>query len=226
MEFVDYKCLESLLIEGEEIIATESFVDTVKSVIINFFKLLSKLIDNFINVIKDKFNKSKSKKSNISKEISNEGYSNEMKRACNRTIMKIAESLYNMVSNEAFLLNKNLSKDEFENTDDQYKTMINYIESINKCINETQIMYNEINDNINLYYLDINDTKSKIDILEKLDRTKRKINRYVDTLTKNVNTIVFIPEYKEFAAPVLDTFNKVKSIVYDVIHLVHQLDTL
>ena len=28
MEFVDYKCLESLLIEGEELIATEGFIDT------------------------------------------------------------------------------------------------------------------------------------------------------------------------------------------------------
>ena len=32
MAFTDIKCLESLLIEGEELIATEGFIDTIKNV--------------------------------------------------------------------------------------------------------------------------------------------------------------------------------------------------
>ena len=31
MEFVDYKCLESLLIEGEDLIATESYNSRIDS---------------------------------------------------------------------------------------------------------------------------------------------------------------------------------------------------
>ena len=37
MEFVDYKCLESLLIEGEELIVTEGFKDTAFKIIKGIF---------------------------------------------------------------------------------------------------------------------------------------------------------------------------------------------
>ena len=40
MEFVDYKCLESLLIEGEELIVTEGFKDTAFKIIKGIFKIL------------------------------------------------------------------------------------------------------------------------------------------------------------------------------------------
>ena len=33
MEFVDYKCLETLLIEGEEIIVTEGIVSAIRGII-------------------------------------------------------------------------------------------------------------------------------------------------------------------------------------------------
>ena len=68
MEFVDYKCLESLLIEGEELIATEGFIDTVKKKISDFFKLIGRLVTKFIGIIKAKFGKKSNKKDIIDKE--------------------------------------------------------------------------------------------------------------------------------------------------------------
>ena len=68
MNFVDYKCLESLLIEGEELIATEGFIDTVKKKISDFFKLIGRLITKFIGIIKAKFGKKSTKKDIINKE--------------------------------------------------------------------------------------------------------------------------------------------------------------
>ena len=69
MEFVDYKCLESLLIEGEELIATEGFIDTVKKKISDFFKLIGRLITKFIGIIKAKYNKGKSSSKFSSEEL-------------------------------------------------------------------------------------------------------------------------------------------------------------
>ena len=73
MEFVDYKCLESLLIEGEELIATEGFIDTVKKKISDFFKLIGRLITKFIGIIKAKFGKGKSSSKFSSEELKKMG---------------------------------------------------------------------------------------------------------------------------------------------------------
>ena len=59
MEFVDYKCLESLLIEGEDMIATEGFIDTVKKKIVDLFKIIGGMISKLIGIIKAKFGKNK-----------------------------------------------------------------------------------------------------------------------------------------------------------------------
>lgn len=42
LEFVDYKCLESLLIEGEDIIATEGFGSAIINIIKNAFRFIKK----------------------------------------------------------------------------------------------------------------------------------------------------------------------------------------
>lgn len=73
MEFVDYKCLESLLIEGEELIATEGFIDTVKKKITDFFRLIGRLITKFIGIIKSKFSKGKSSSKFSSEELKKMG---------------------------------------------------------------------------------------------------------------------------------------------------------
>ena len=73
MEFVDYKCLESLLIEGEELIATEGFIDTVKKKITDFFRLIGRLITKFIGIIKAKFGKGKSSSKFSSEELKKMG---------------------------------------------------------------------------------------------------------------------------------------------------------
>lgn len=62
MEFIDYKCLESLLIEGDEI-ATEGLVDKAKSifnkvinVLMSFLKYIINMIKKMIISIKNKIN--------------------------------------------------------------------------------------------------------------------------------------------------------------------------
>ena len=68
MEFVDYKCLESLLIEGDELIATEGFIDTVKKKIVDLFKIIGGMISKLIGIIKAKFGKNKANNKNETNE--------------------------------------------------------------------------------------------------------------------------------------------------------------
>ena len=61
MEFVDYKCLESLLIEGVNLIATEGLIDGIKSlvgklvgIIVGFFKTIARLFITAANKLKNR----------------------------------------------------------------------------------------------------------------------------------------------------------------------------
>lgn len=62
MAFVDIKCLESLLIEGEEIIATEGIGSKLASAANRIFGMLKNMINFVIRAISNVINKLKSKK--------------------------------------------------------------------------------------------------------------------------------------------------------------------
>ena len=62
MEFVDYKCLESLLIEGENLIAVEGIGSTVYNAVKSFFNVIHTFIKTIIRVITGIISKLKSKK--------------------------------------------------------------------------------------------------------------------------------------------------------------------
>ena len=68
MEFVDYKCLESLLIEGEDLIATEGLGSKLLAmakgfvtVVQKFIGVIVKIVTNIISAIKRKISAAKSK---------------------------------------------------------------------------------------------------------------------------------------------------------------------
>lgn len=68
LEFVDYKCLESLLIEREDLIATEglgskllAMVKGFVDLVMKFIGIIVKIVTNVINAIKRKVRSAKSK---------------------------------------------------------------------------------------------------------------------------------------------------------------------
>ena len=68
MEFIDYKCLESLLIEGEDLIATEGLGSKLLAmakgfvtIVQKFIGVIVKITTNIISAIKRKINSAKSK---------------------------------------------------------------------------------------------------------------------------------------------------------------------
>lgn len=78
MNFVDYKCIESLLIEGEELITNESTKATLFNPELNTFveKELRKLISFMIKDIDDK-------KINVLITVNDNSYSFDFKAICN-----------------------------------------------------------------------------------------------------------------------------------------------
>ena len=62
MAFTDIKCLESLLIEGEELIATEGFIDTIKNMAKPFVAQISKIFRLIAGLFKKLAAKFRSKK--------------------------------------------------------------------------------------------------------------------------------------------------------------------
>ena len=63
MEFVDYKCLETLLNEGEEIIVTEGIVSAIRGIIGRVFGMFKNFIDMIIRVFRNLIDRLKSKHS-------------------------------------------------------------------------------------------------------------------------------------------------------------------
>lgn len=62
MEFVDYKCLESLLIEGEDIIATEGIGKILGSLIKGVFSLIGRVFRTIAGIFRNLIGKLKNKK--------------------------------------------------------------------------------------------------------------------------------------------------------------------
>ena len=62
MEFVDYKCLESLLIEGEDIIATEGIGKILGSLVKGVFSLIMRAFRTIAGIFRNIATKLKSKK--------------------------------------------------------------------------------------------------------------------------------------------------------------------
>lgn len=62
MAFVDYKCLESLIIEGEEMIATEGIGSAISGIAKRIFGMITGFINTIIGIFRGLINKLKGKK--------------------------------------------------------------------------------------------------------------------------------------------------------------------
>ena len=62
MEFVDYKCLESLITEGEGLIATEGLGSMIMTLIKGAFSLLGRVFSTIANIFRNIYNKLRSKR--------------------------------------------------------------------------------------------------------------------------------------------------------------------
>lgn len=200
MEFVDYKCLESLLIEGEELIATEGFIDTVKKKIIDFFGMIGRMITNLISIIKAKFNKSSNKQRYENSEQSKKfktDFEATMKRNAEeyaKSNKEVSVSIVTMTNIAATLSSKitdicisiELAKSSKNGIDSLNEKVAHHIEQIEDAAKEFYSIFNKINDNIDNYYVSKDYINDQDRIIRKLEETKARIDKTIADIDKDV----------------------------------------
>lgn len=147
MEFVDYKCLESLLIEGEELIATEGFTDAVKALfkklggfIVGFFKGIAHIFSMAANKLKNR----KIITDKSAKEIKGEAFtlgiltslvenSSKCGRIMTNIIKKVAEDVNKkeIDSIDPYIDKMHAHCNAFSETVDEYKSKSDWVISEN-----------------------------------------------------------------------------------------------
>lgn len=287
MEFVDYKCLESLLIEGEDLIATEGFIETVKKKIIDFFKMIGRLITKFIGIIKSKFGKKP-----VKKDIIDEDEEREIRKAEDRPrkvdisdedAKKVADSIKQKYENSTqYKMHKSQSeeaKKQFEEAraaksnalpenkkkkncaseiyhmflnigsverhmyalvQDLYKLTMSHdlnndselnqrFDAIGEEIDKINDVYNNINDNIDNYYLDFQNLDTKESFINDLNKIKVSIDRHIAEFEKQDKAYKQVwkedsKQYNTFT-PMMKNCSKVTNLIANIINLVNKLDT-
>ena len=133
MEFVDYKCLESLLIDGEQIAVTEGLTDKIKSAAKFIGKSLLAILRAIKSVILKIVEKIRALKSRKTK--------NESPKEAAARLAKENEALKVKLSE----LESNLSAEKFQNEDLKYRMKRNddfYDESKKDMHDDYERMYN------------------------------------------------------------------------------------
>ena len=287
MKFVDYKCLESLLIEGEEMIATEGFIDTVKKKITDFFRLIGRLITKFIGIIKSKFSKGKSSSKFSSEELKKMGIDTfepaKKNPPSDEDAKKVADSIKQRYENSTqYKMHKSQSeeaKKQFEEAraaksnalpenkkkkncaseiyhmflnigsverhmyalvQDLYKLTMSHdlnndselnqrFDAIGEEIDKINDVYNNINDNIDNYYLDFQNLDTKESFINDLNKIKVSIDRHIAEFEKQDKAYKQVwkedsKQYNTFT-PMMKNCSKVTTLISNIINLVNRLDT-
>lgn len=125
MEFVDYKCLETLLNEGEDIIATEGIGTVIMSLIKGVFSLIGRVFRTIAGIFRNIFDKLKSKRTvkkgstekpnSEPKESETKSVPTKVNMPSNEEIRETGEKMANAIKESPRY--KELQKDEKTNVD-------------------------------------------------------------------------------------------------------------
>ena len=241
MEFVDYKCLESLLIEGEELIATEGFIDTVKKKITDFFRMIGRMITNLISIIKAKFNKSSNKQRYENSEQSEKfktDFEATMKRNAEeyaKSNKEVSVSIVTMINIAATLSSKitdiyisiELAKSSKNGIDSLNEKVAHHIEQIEDAAKEFYSIFNKINDNIDNYYVSKDYINDQDRIIRKLEETKARIDKTITDIDKDVKENKFDGREtlsSSIYSNLTKSMGKVTSIINDTITIINKIE--
>ena len=214
MEFVDYKCLESLLIEGEEMIATEGIGKVLGSLIKGVFSLIMRAFRTIAGIFRNIAAKLKSKKP-----VNKSSNSNT-----DKTPNKYDEY---RIEQEGKHLNEKFDKEEKENDKDRgaAQNVANVLETTFNAGDEVtkQLIYlmdacstisNSINEGTN-YQRAVSSIENHIDLLEeKFNNFSEKVGVFksiFEKFDKKINPFTrdkFIKYCGEHANQYIDFTNK------------------
>ena len=170
LEFVDYKCLESLLIDGEDIIATEGiggtvktnfkkFVDYwIKNGVIYLFKWILAIINAMISTFKGYIKDAAVPMGKKCADMYFDNFCDYTKDICNNL--------------EQISLNI-IDPNKIDDSRNRLNKVIDLLDSFDKT-------YDELNNNKNMYYLN----GDRIERSMKLLYLKRDIDQHIKTVSK------------------------------------------
>lgn len=187
MKFMDYKCLESLLIEGEDLIATEGIGSNIKSFFKSIGNTIISIIHKFIGLIGKiiTFIKNKGKTIHTDKETYLKAY--RLSSEAYPILLDVIRNTYNsveMLSFSVFSINKHGSEFHDENIEHAEMT---YLKVVNKFTGLKSFVGNE-----KLYfYKDSRDHIMKVlnDSKDRFEKAEDKVRNMIgDEMAKDVST--------------------------------------
>ena len=226
LEFIDYKCLESLLIEGEDLIATEGLGNAIINIIKNAFRIIKKFFDiiigscrKLIQCIRQKI--AKSKTTQVDKEyksIDVNDINHFIALVHNLNIpMQNALSCFNKISNYN---TKNEYISEKDN-DDMNKAISSFLSECDKIHNkrkEIEDKYKDRTYTITDSYADkvINELDKLIYDYHKTEESLTKCADKIDSLSNEFNS-----KNNESSAKLYKTTSELAKTVSQSISLVN-----
>ena len=213
MEFVDYKCLESLLIEGENIIATEGIGKVLGSLVKGVFSLIMRAFRTIAGIFRNIATKLKSKKpvnkSSNSKDDDNpieEKKENDfISKNDTPTSQKISTTFLNKVfsdgDNVTRVLNIlmdaccTISISISENND--YKNAVN---TIHENIDKLDEKYNQFEDGLNKFKNFFDKIGNRISVNDRnecIEKCSRLSTQYINYATRCENKLNHLMELED-----------------------------
>lgn len=183
MEFVDYKCLESLLIEGEELIATEGFGDRLREIITNLLKKLNKFLIssliNFITLLNKLLVKFKNKKAGIKNTLlskQNDWRAKKYYPFLKQALTNIPDHIIDLTEKTTMMsyFNKNLSL-----------KIDSMIESNNDILYDYTSRFDVITSVVNGTYIHLNDEDYE-ELTKLIETQKPKLEKCIDELKRTL----------------------------------------
>lgn len=190
MEFVDYKCLESLISEGEDMIATEGLGSMIMTLIKGAISLLGKIFTTIANIFRNIYNKLKSKRA-VKKDSTEKSNSESKESETKNTPTKV-----NMSSDEEIRKKgEDLANSVRENP--KYKELL---KKIGEPKQETKPnTEKDIREGSSLY----NDTSAKL-VFDKGDKVTKELNYLIDACYTIRNTVFSESEDYKSAVEIIE----------------------
>lgn len=181
MEFIDYKCLESLLIEGENLIATEGIGSIIYNAVKSIFNAIHAFIKTIIRVITGIISKLKSKKAvKTNNDISNNVSSNAS------NTMPVDSSVKNEVKNER-ITHSSINKDKLKPAyaDGNYLRFNSILSLIDNITATCGIMINDCSYILKPFF----SNESEDEFTEIFEEAKEDIEKYMTELNQEFESV-------------------------------------
>lgn len=227
MAYVDYKCLESLLIEGDDLIATEGIGNAIGNLVKGIIRIINNAISVIIRCFKNLFAKIKRSKGNTSNKTNSSNINEERAERNNQrdNSIKKSEDVRKQIREDFEKLHEDSEKELAENTkkleeskkqfEENHKQRKAELDEAIKRMNKTVYRNNDDEDD--------NDNKSGSEIARDIITAIGYIERmtsYAKTCMTSIHTI----HTKDDIEDSLPESTKIKELITNIDSMQNTID--